>query len=507
MFLVGQLPLTDVRPFLATPTHRLPVPDWPLVEPGAEFVRSFGVVRRRRGGGVAAWAGEEVYCEAAHALRLPNRLGESWLGPPEVGFRPHCLFRRFFALGPVGRVDVGFEHKRSAPPLTDLDGGQVAALLDAFLSLPVRVPGADDEDEPRPLHDAGAPLARHYLRATTEWSDGRPRELQEWWCAAGTPLLLVDYRRREVRSLPPHARRVRSLDEQGIELHHCTVERRGRTVGVWLLGHADGAAVDTLRRLRIHLFRLHAEREGLRQVLRAVGRRRRELDLEPHTDAFDALQDYLNRAIGLLERERAYGFEQSGLLEAAWESGNLVSPGERASLLAALEKARRNIVRKVERVTAERPERARIVNVFQQPRNVHLREEIIEEQTVIEEQSMVKIHFGDHATIHGDFTVATAEKIENSFNKAAAADAPGELKAKLEELARAVAEMTRELPPEKAEEAARDLETLTEEATSENPRRRWYELSAEGLVEAAKAVGESAGPVIKTVKAILALLA
>ena len=36
---------------------------------------------------------------------------------------------------------------------------------------------------------------------------------------------------------------------------------------------------------------------------------------------------------------------------------------------------------------------------------------------------------------------------------------------------------------------ASDLETLTKEATSRSPRRRWWELSAEGIKEAAKTVG------------------
>jgi hypothetical protein len=85
--------------------------------------------------------------------------------------------------------------------------------------------------------------------------------------------------------------------------------------------------------------------------------------------------------------------------------------------------------------------------------------------------------------------------------------APQELKAKLEELNRVVREMVKLMPEEKQREVAQDLKTLTDEATSGSPRKKWYELSAEGLIEAAKAVGETATPVITAVKAILALLA
>lgn len=66
--------------------------------------------------------------------------------------------------------------------------------------------------------------------------------------------------------------------------------------------------------------------------------------------------------------------------------------------------------------------------------------------------------------------------------------------------------MTKHLPVEKARDAAKDLEALTTEAVSESPRKRWYDLSAEGLLEAAKTVGEMAAPVVTCVKALIPLL-
>ena len=97
--------------------------------------------------------------------------------------------------------------------------------------------------------------------------------------------------------------------------------------------------------------------------------------------------------------------------------------------------------------------------------------------------------------------------INNSFNKIAQSDAPDELKEHLEKLNDAVKEMIQRLPEAQQKQAAQDLQTLTDEALSEEPRRKWYELSAEGLIEAAKAVGEIAVPVITAAKAVLAFLA
>lgn len=118
------------------------------------------------------------------------------------------------------------------------------------------------------------------------------------------------------------------------------------------------------------------------------------------------------------------------------------------------------------------------------------------------------IHVDGDLRAGGDINVVTAETIDRSFNKATRADhLSDELQEILQELSRQVEGMVEHLPPKKAEEVARDLETLTDEAISGKPRRKWYELSAEGLIDAAKAVGEAAEPVIKTVKRILPLLA
>jgi len=114
-----------------------------------------------------------------------------------------------------------------------------------------------------------------------------------------------------------------------------------------------------------------------------------------------------------------------------------------------------------------------------------------------------EINFGDHATVHRDFVVAGA--IQESFNTIEASDAKGELRAELKHLAMQIAEMTKDLPEEKAREVARNLETLTDEATGKSPKK-WYDVSAQGIIGAAQAIGGAALPVIETVQKILSLL-
>jgi hypothetical protein len=60
--------------------------------------------------------------------------------------------------------------------------------------------------------------------------------------------------------------------------------------------------------------------------------------------------------------------------------------------------------------------------------------------------------------------------------------------------------------PERAKKAVADLRNLTEEVTSESPRREWWQLSAKGIKEAAKAAGAIGKTVIDLLGKLLPLL-
>uniref|UniRef100_UPI004056F566 COR domain-containing protein n=1 Tax=Candidatus Electronema sp. TaxID=2698783 RepID=UPI004056F566 len=113
------------------------------------------------------------------------------------------------------------------------------------------------------------------------------------------------------------------------------------------------------------------------------------------------------------------------------------------------------------------------------------------------------ISFGDNAHITGNINTG---KIKNSFNTVAQSAAEPALKAELERLCQQVEQMLTQLPEEKKQEAVQDLDSFVKEATKDTPRRKWYELSAEGLIEAAKACAGMTAPVTATVKGILELL-
>jgi len=109
-------------------------------------------------------------------------------------------------------------------------------------------------------------------------------------------------------------------------------------------------------------------------------------------------------------------------------------------------------------------------------------------KTEIKNMPKISVELGDGTIIHGDFVVAN--KIKDSFNKVDSSNVSDNLKEILKMLATEVGKISKELPKEQAEQVANDLQTLTNEATSENPRKKWWQLSAEGIKEAAQSVGE-----------------
>lgn len=81
-----------------------------------------------------------------------------------------------------------------------------------------------------------------------------------------------------------------------------------------------------------------------------------------------------------------------------------------------------------------------------------------------------------------------------------------EMAARLKEVCAVVNQLAGQLPEEMAEQVSRDLKTLVTEATNNKPRRKWYELSAEGILDAAKTCAGMAEPVSTAIKGVLGLL-
>jgi ribosome recycling factor len=211
------------------------------------------------------------------------------------------------------------------------------------------------------------------------------------------------------------------------------------------------------------------------QILRGT------FDFSKSPESSDLTQQYLNNAIRAIERSARSGIPQSPLLEAAWQAIEGATPGKGTTL----EQMRRQVAAKVERYIEQSHRSAQIVNIG--------------------EQMNTTIRIGE-VSVTGDFSFVTARNIQDSFNKSSSTVGNTQLKQTLQALTAEVGRLAAKLSKDEAEKVSQDLQTLTSEATSKSPRRKWYELSAEGLIEAAKTVAEMAEPVSTAVKAVLALL-
>jgi hypothetical protein len=504
MLIVVQFPFADVRGFVPAPTHRLSAPAWPLAVPGKDFVRSFGGIEKRRRGGVEDWTAEDVYCRAAYPLRFYPPLRTIPFETASAAIELRSAFRRLLSDGEVTvRLEFGFRVAELNQNLV-LDGQSALALVSYCLSRQVRVAARGSQPTARSCNFIDSPkqIATRYLNGTTGRTKESPVVPASWWVTPAPPLVLVEYSSDEIASLPRYAR---SLSSQMIEidsevfLDYCPVKYSGQSFGCWFLGYGVGANRDLLRRMRIHLLRLHAERECLKQVLRQLAEGK--IRVETGTPESDALQLYLNNCTRLLMRKSRFGLPTSRILRVAQNADDIVATGERVNILSAIQKIRRNIYYNVQRFTASPIYPESVFYNITSNGDIHIGKIAYKGDEHVTEYN---VSFGDHNVVQGDFVVAST--IQNSFNRIDSSKVAPNLKESLKTLHQQIAEMTKQMDPVKAQEAARDLQSFTDEAVSASPRQKWYSVTADGLLAAAKAVGEVAAPIITTVKAILAIL-
>jgi hypothetical protein len=489
---VFQFPLADLRRFVSDDTHRLAKPAWPFPRPGKDFVRSFGNLCRRPLGGVENWPGEDFYCEAARGLRMADGWQKKVASSSKLDGQVRCAFRRLLSDGlGITRVEVAFD-LRESDLLKQVDAVQS---LRRFCEIPVQVrqvssDSSKDRWDPQTLLPLiGSSLARHYLQCTTKREE-HAFEPKRWWVQSCEPLLIVQHLQGQLDRLPAACRKV-DLSTLDTELRHLRWSFAGDSFSVWLLGFKPGVNKDFARRLRLHVLRLHAEYEILRQTLRSIVER--ELILAPRTESCDNLQLYLQKSIGLLSKESRFGVRQSDLLKTVVESQDILTPGQKETLLSQTQALRGNIKKAVERFT-----QSPVPHITFESNYVQI------DKFGENDMSDHSISFGDNATVSSS-NLTAATKIQSSSIAVNASDATPEIKALLEQLHSAVTEMTRHLAPQEASNAARDLSQFSQEVTAERPRKQWYELSAQGLLEAAKAVGGAALPVVSIVTSILKL--
>jgi hypothetical protein len=502
MLVILQFPLAELRPFLSINTRKLHRPAWPVPKPGRDFVRGFGSLCKRSLGGLENWPGEDYYCEAAHAFRL----ADGWRRGVETSTgsfaRVRCAFRRLLADGAaVARVEIAFDFKEH-DYLEQLDAAQCSQVLRGVAEIPVRVVLVRETESIKDrvrgviLASSGKILAAHFLNSTTMRCPGDVFHPQAFWVQVCEPLMVVQHLRGQISRFPRYTREV-NVSGEDIELRYLRYPFGQIECSIWFLGMNPGINKSFARRLRLHLLRLHAELECLRQVLRSIVET--EIPIVLRSAACDNLQRYLADSIRLLSKESRYGVPQSELLKTVLSSQDLVTPGERETLLQQTSIFRGNILRSLEHFTEFH--KGPVVHVGGIGARVQVGVSNWSEENNMKDQ---RINFGDNATVSNSNLVA-ANKIGRSSLGSNTSEASAEIKQTIRELQVAVTEMCKHLSPERAEEAAHNVAKLIQGAADVRSDKKWYEVSAGGLMEAAKSLGEIAVPVTTAVERLVRL--
>lgn len=128
---------------------------------------------------------------------------------------------------------------------------------------------------------------------------------------------------------------------------------------------------------------------------------------------------------------------------------------------------------------------------------------IVERQEV-DKMSSSTVNITDSTVVNAN--IVAAKNIENSNIIIKDSQAPDELKNLLKQLTESVTIMVEQLSDEQKEQVTDDLQTFTKEATKKKPRQDWWQLSAKGLKEAAKTVGEIGVSVLTNLDKIIPIL-
>ena len=345
MLIVYQIPFCDARIFNPGEGLRLAIPDWQLPQPGTDFIRCFGPVKRRRRGGMDLFPDEAFYSEARRAVKLalPKHYR---LGMPQAQVKPFGRFRRFFANGsPLTRFELGMVAEPAPERISPdgLDGREITAIILGLLELPVSVTQLGGEAIACPLWQADKSLARLYAKSTTHTKDFK--DIDDRFVSAGEPQILIEYTGNELAKLPYSSREVNPKDLGGAELSYLWLEYRHRTYGVWFLNKFS-ANPDLVRRLRLGLLRLHAEHQVLKRILALITQG--ILEYTPGTKEADAFDEYFNDATRLLLKNERGGLSQTAIRDGIGSFQQIVNPEEWALLGNKIEKVRTQVRRKVE---------------------------------------------------------------------------------------------------------------------------------------------------------------
>jgi len=486
MFLVLQIPLVDGRRFKVDDVTRVDRPDWSGAQAvGRQFLRGMGVLQQRRGGYVDGWSAEGFYCDAANWLRYPTGV------PIELALKSGGIaklvpaFRRWMGdARVVYRLELGWRIK-----LTPHGGAADQIVREVVERLGVTELSVGPAKSRRKVRIAD--LADRAYRAFVDALENRkepPNPLARDLISQGQTLLYLEFRANEVTGLPQERNwqpvPVDPAFGPGFSLAAAQTTMGRQSVAFYCV-RRDGVAGDdhkVLRSIRLNILRMHAEMQGLEEYLRW----RRDPQLARIVSgATDRVNEYLQEALKRLRPDRGSKADSRGF-RMARHAVELGSDGRIDTLLE-------DVIARLEDPNQKLIGTIQALQLGELPPNLKLEVDMSTNKTVN------KNVFGANATGlaiaqggAGSTNTATSNYTIEKFNEARA------------EVAKAVNDVVATLPDG---EQKLELKLRLKDLQKEGQERPWYSVTAQGLKEAAEAIGGAAGPIVAAATKLLLVLA
>ncbi len=217
---------------------------------------------------------------------------------------------------------------------------------------------------------------------------------------------------------------------------------------------------------------------------------RRRLLNPPTEETVDMIDDYFNERTKIINRESWAGIKQSGMAAAFDATSSVIRPAIREQLVRRYEGGRLQVWKKIESFQQQRRS-TRSVKVI----NIESGGSMIERQVNVSGTgSIVNV---------ADYISDVKNTVNNNISSSSASD---EVISLVDELTKEIERISNQIDPVQLKKMGKNVQALSSEVASEEPDRRWYEVSIQGIVDAAKAVGDIAEPVIKVAKKLSLLL-
>ncbi len=439
-------------------------PEWPAPLPSRRFVHRIGVIARRRRENLEESPGDDVFCTANRAIRLPSpkpviQVDE---GTDARKLRLECAFRRLFNDGTsLCRFEMGWGCRHDEKEPFTRDFKSIAAdLLDHQ-----GVVGADTKA--RAIASAGPSLAKLLVRAS---QSAKKEKIIEGGVEARRPMLLL-----AVHSAAPTAvagLRELNWQEPNDALPRVflgTIETRA---DVWRLAVLVGGTPELARNVRLSLLRLHAEIEAVRFVAAEVVSGRLEFKATGRSGKL-LLGFFEGKAESLFRHDYGGAPVRPLLVMLAQGDKDL-----QAFNLKAAESLETQASKQIE-IACKLTKRIEIVKITQKGKGSNFGPVIV----------------GSTIT----------NSLINTSNKISGVAQP-DLKELLGKLHEAAEKAIAALPAAEQEAAAAQLDRLVDESSRAKPDKKFWELSRDGLLEATKTVAEMVPTLIPVAVSIAKLL-